>query len=248
MKGAGGTTELFGFSENTDNKGVTTKNASTLGFTVVTLPGGGQGNGPLPGFGVLGDGTFINAPNKAGVATPYGPPVAGLRGIAKPVVPTDIVSQVGASDTAFFDGRGIFFFTKNMIQAKASGSGNGRAAGAAFDPVPVANGSYAYQQVINASIQLDNPTDMGGLLYFAVDSQTSPDPSVFYAKGQPLDQTLWYLSIAETGPLTSRSDLLDPSKFSVTFQINDPALLHAVDSSNIPYTDANITSAAVRSP
>ncbi len=244
IKGAGGTTELYGYSANTVGN-VTTTNDSTLGFTVINLPGlGGQGQDPLPGFGVLGDGTVISVKNNAGVVTPYGPPVAGLRNIPKPELPTNIVSQVGTSDTAFFDGRGIFNFETNTLSAKASGQGMGKAAGGAFDPVPVAPGSYAYNQVINASIQLDNAADTSGVLYFAVDSRQT-DPETFYANGEPLNETLWYLSIAATGPLTSLSDLLDPSKLSVTFQITDPALLDVVDPSNVPYTNAEIA-AAVR--
>ena len=164
IKGAGGTTELYGYSANTVGN-VTTTNDSTLGFTVINLPGlGGQGQDPLPGFGVLGDGTVISVKNNAGVVTPYGPPVAGLRNIPKPSFPQTLLVRWAPQIPPFSIAGGVVHFETNTLSAKASGQGMGKAAGGAFDPVPVAPGSYAYNQVINASIQLDNAADTSGVL------------------------------------------------------------------------------------
>jgi len=70
------------------------------------------------------------------------------------------------------------------------GAGTGRATGAAFDPVMLRPGVYPYQEIIDASLQLDTPLDTGGVLFFAVDSRLT-DPATFYADGEPLENTLW---------------------------------------------------------
>ena len=244
-KGAGGTTELFAYSEETVGR-VITKNALVLGLESFKRANGTQVAAPIPGFGVLADGTCIVVgvglggcrvgPNNA----IYGPPVAGVRGLAKPVAP--FTTQSGSSTTGVFMGLGFFDRPTNTISAFGTGgNGIGKAAGAAFDPVSVSPGTYAYQEVIDASLQLDNVLDTGGVTFFAVDSRLT-DPDTFYALGEPLNTTLWYLTVAENGALTSLSDLLDPTKFDVTFKINDRTLLNPVDSSGTPYTDAMIAS------
>ena len=55
------------------------------------------------------------------------------------------------------------------------GAGTGRATGAAFDPVMLRPGVYPYQEIIDASLQLDTPLDTGGVLFFAVNSRLT-DP------------------------------------------------------------------------
>jgi hypothetical protein len=141
-------------------------------------------------------------------------------------------------------GLAAFSTQRNRISAGGMGAGTGRAAAAAFDPITVSPGSYQYQATIDASLQLDGPRDTGGILFFAVDSRTT-DLQTFYQMGQPLDQTLWYLSIAEQGPVFSTADLFDPAKFDVAFKINDPALLDATMPNGSAYSDAAIAAAVL---
>jgi hypothetical protein len=245
--GALGTTELFAYSQQTSGR-VTTTNASTLGITSVGPLGGPFVVTPIPGFGVLGDGTCIlvvaAGPNCAAGPRVYGPPVAGIRGLAKPAVPVppNNAGQSGSSTTGAFMGLAAFTTPTNRISAGGTGAGTGRAAAAAFDPIAVSPGSYQYQATIDASLQLDGPDDAGGILFFAVDSRTT-DLQTFYQMGEPLDQTLWYLSIAEQGPVFSTADLFDPAKFDVTFKINDPALVDATMPNGSAYSDAAIAAA-----
>lgn len=249
-----GTTELFVYSEETV-KGVTTTNARVAGSTFSQNGNGPVTTTPIAGFGVLKDGTCIRVgANPVGVAgcpvapNVYGPDVAGVRGLAKPGAEPPTVRQSASSVTGAFLGMARYQNSTGRITAVGTGQGIGRAAGAAFDPVPLYSpGLYDYQEVIDASLTLDTPLDVGGLLYFAVDSRMT-DPLAFYAAGQPLDATLWYLSISANGILSSLSDLQDPARFSVSFRINDRSLLDPRMSDGMtPYTDGDIAAAVLRS-
>jgi hypothetical protein len=103
----------------------------------------------------------------------------------------------------------------------------GKAAGAAFDPYIVPGGqSYSYQPTIDASLESDADGKAGVVIY-AVDSTTytdSPDLDNFTEGNAPMSETLWSLSIASSGPISSSTQL------SVDFEIN-PLALREINSS-----------------
>jgi len=117
---------------------------------------------------------------------------------------------------------------------------NQRAAGAAFDPFTLSPTVYStYQYGLDASLQVAAAGDFAGITYFAVDN--------FYGVTEPFSDALWSLSIVDNGPLTSLSDLLDPSKLAINFQINQAAIsmgiLTVTDSMGHAYTAAGLDAA-----
>jgi hypothetical protein len=98
----------------------------------------------------------------------------------------------------------------------------GEAAGAAFDPFEVDPGTYLdYQYTVNASLQLDQMGDFGGVTFFALDSRLMPSSAAldaFYQRGQPFDEALWVLSLSANGVPGSPSDI------AVHFRINPQAI------------------------
>jgi hypothetical protein len=125
---------------------------------------------------------------------------------------------------------------------------SGRGAGAAFDPfgLPLSGSPFPYQVTLDASLKLDDRSDAGGLVFFAVDSR-DVDPNKFYADGEPFDKAVWYLHISANGPLQSLSDLEDPAKLQIDFHINDTSILKAVLANGQPISDQAIDDAIRRS-
>jgi hypothetical protein len=115
----------------------------------------------------------------------------------------------------------------------------GQAAGVAYDPVQVMSSKYLYQTYVSTSIRLDGKKDFGGITYFAVDSRDVKmgTPDTFVEMGQPLDQTVWYLTISAKGPVNSLSDL------NVQFKINDRSILNPVTSDGTMISDSSIADA-----
>jgi hypothetical protein len=101
----------------------------------------------------------------------------------------------------------------------------GAAAGAAYDPILVPGGAmYSYSPMVDASFQLGDVSESGGVDMYAVDSTvfTSDDLSNFLNDGSPFDETLWHLNLAANGPVT------DPSNVSVDFELNPLALAEII--------------------
>lgn len=124
---------------------------------------------------------------------------------------------------------------------------DGKAAGAAFDPFEVSPGDYPYQTFIDAFVQLDGKSDLGGITYFAMDSRRTPSiptgVETFYERGQSFDEAVWFLHITVNGVLDSPSDLLDPTKLVIDFKINDTYILRPLQSlglDEMPFTSDDI--------
>lgn len=97
----------------------------------------------------------------------------------------------------------------------------GAAAGFAFDPFFISSSSsLAYAPRLNATLNANAPGVAAGALYWATDSSvfTSDDVYNFTADGAPLDKTLWYLAIDDSGAINSLSDV------NVDFVLNPAAL------------------------
>jgi hypothetical protein len=163
-------------------------------------------------------------------AKPLFSPAVGARGQTKPVAP--VVTQSVESLTSGALGVGQYQSRTGMVVASGvTPFENQRAAGAAFDPFTVSGPATfpSYQYAVDASLQVAGTGDSAGVTYFAVDSRLT-DPvgatSVdnFYGVTEPIEQALWSLSIVDNGPLMSLSDLADPSKLVINFQVNPAAI------------------------
>lgn len=165
-------------------------------------------------------------------ATPV-PPNATSTGVAEYIAPglaADPTSPTGFNMNALVAAGGTV----------APGT-NGLGAGAAFDPVQVSPGMYAYQVDADATLQLD-ANQTGGITWFATDSQTI-EPATFYGPMEPFNQALWSLSIVENGPITSAADLLNPSLLSITMTLASSSLLSVLDPDGSAYTVTDLENA-----
>ncbi|MGH7088885.1 MAG: hypothetical protein ACREFQ_08290, partial [Stellaceae bacterium] len=137
--------------------------------------------------------------------------------------------------SAFISARGV-----RGVLASASINGSpppaGAAAGEAYDPFEVPSGTaYAYTPTLSVSLELNSSNESGTSAEFATDSSvfTSDSLDAFVDDGAPPDETLWYLTVGDTG---GHSAVVD-------FQLNPLALAELQFSSSFlaplgPYTDA----------
>lgn len=229
--GATGTTDVFAFSQTGGTKnGISFYDLLKAGGTIdtrngCTVAGPLQCPSPAPPPWAPGLVTAIRVDAK-----PLFSPAVGARGQPKPVAP--VVTQSVESLTAGALGVGQYQSRTGMVVAKGTALlDNQRAAGAAFDPFTISGPSTFpnYQYALDASLQAAKPGDWAGITYFAVDSRlTTPADATgvngFFGPTELFDQALWSLSIVENGPLTSLSDLADPSKLAIAFVVNPAAI------------------------
>jgi hypothetical protein len=120
--------------------------------------------------------------------------------------------------SAFIDPTGI-----RRIMASASVAGplpapNGGAVGQVNDPIDIPAGSQlAYAPTVSGDVDLDSSNESGGAVFYAEDSNSFSSDVVdnFEADGDPLNQTLWYLSIGASDTTTDGT-----AKVNVDFEMN----------------------------
>jgi hypothetical protein len=167
------------------------------------------------------------------------------------------VSRVFTPSTFLLQAEGAASYSKETNKIAAQGRAGGpaqNAAGAAFDPFTLTGPLTFpdYQYVVDASLQVSDPGDWAGVTYFAVDSRLTTPATAdavddFYGVTEPLDQALWSLTIVDNGPLTSLSDLMDPTKFVINFVVNPAAIrmgiLRVTDAMGNVYTASGLDAA-----
>jgi hypothetical protein len=229
--GATGTTDVFAFSQSGNTKNDIAFYDLLKAGGIIDTRAGCTAAGPLqcpspaPPPAPAGSVTAIRVDAK-----PLFSPAVGARGQTKPVAP--VVTQSVESLTSGAFGVGQYQSRTGMVVAKGvTPFNNQRAAGAAFDPFTISGPTTfpSYQYVVDASLEVAGTGDWAGITYFAVDSRLT-DPvgatSVdnFYGVTEPVEQALWSLSIVDNGPLISLSDLADPGKLVINFQVNPAAI------------------------
>jgi hypothetical protein len=187
-------------------------------------------------------------------------PAVGVRNQIKPngaVFNAQAVQSRVFSPGGLLQARGRASYSQQTGLIAAEGEAGGpaqRAAGAAFDPFTLTGPLTFpnYQYILDASLQTSAPGDWAGITYFAVDSRlTNPATAYavdnFYGVTEPLNEALWSLTIVDRAPLESLSDLMDPSKLGINFQVNPAAIrmgiLTATDSEGDAYTASELDAA-----
>jgi len=220
-KGAGGPN--VSVSDNFFNAAnVSTGNApSTANPLFPKVPGififvGPATYSPLVGYGGVVAGSAPPTAKPTAATTPAGTVRETLESLSNGVLAQATYRLPTAANPG-----GLIRAATNFVPVPGS---TARAAAAAFDPFTISSGSSFtnYQYDINATLQND-PHGMSGIVFFALDSRLTKPPTAtgvntFYAQGQPLQNTLWSLTILATGPLTSSLSNLD-----VNFMINPMA-------------------------
>jgi hypothetical protein len=123
----------------------------------------------------------------------------------------------------------------------------GSAAGEAVDPFTVPGGSsYAYDPTIDATLQLPDSSIFAGVEFYALDSFvfTSDDVGNFNEDGSPFADTLWFLSLAANGILSSTAGV------EIDFELNPIApeselLLPSSYLSTLPGYSAGLPATAI---
>jgi hypothetical protein len=180
-----------------------TNNAiSNLRFPSRAVPGvqinvGSESYSPLVGFGGIFGGDPARAkPTRA--TTPAGTVRETLESLSNQVLGQATFRLATAANPT-----GL---VKAASSATLAVNSTARAAAASFDPFTLSAGSFSnYQYNVNVSLQRNTPGDFVGVSYYAVDSRFTSDPDGWLAKGLPLSDTLWSLSILSHGLLESKS-------------------------------------------
>jgi hypothetical protein len=232
-------------------------NSAFFAFSELTKPAAGPNQSSR--YEVLDNGKLVNPPPLNPVPEPKVQINVGFNGktfsytplvkldpVPKPTPTISIQQLVSTSGNILAEGaargdaayvvfnKGDFLTADGNLFPKNQAI-TGKAAGASFDPYQVSVGSHPYQQTIDAKFDLGNPTQSGGLTYYAVDSRFT-DVDTFFERGQPFSAALWALSIvAPGGPVKSVSDL------QVNFMVNP--LARSTGDFNPSLTDAQIQAA-----
>lgn len=158
-------------------------------------------------------------------------PVVGVTGVAKAVLPAGQTSggeRVSSSSSApqgeayaaaAYNTHSAFYLSDNMLStatltARPGNTVVGASAAYANDPETIPTpGTYSYDPMVDGSLVLDDPSQTGGISWFAVDSRETNLAS-WEANGQPASDTLWELTISASGIPQSPSDL------TVNFYLN----------------------------
>jgi len=157
-------------------------------------------------------------------------PVVGVSGVAKAVLPAnqkyggeDVYSSSTApqgrayGDAAYKTSHTLLPDSMSAYATLTATPGNGvTGASAAYanDPETIPTpGTYSYDPVVDGCLELDDPSQTGGISWFAVDSRETNLGS-WEANGQPASQTLWELTISASGIPQSPSDV------TVNFYLN----------------------------
>ena len=132
------------------------------------------------------------------------------------------------SNTGVYTGQAKAFIDADgnrLVNASATVAGamppQGEAAGRALDPFSFSSLTpIAYNPTLTAEIDLDNSTESGGIEAFATDSAefTADSLDNFDADGDPLQNTLWFLTAGSDGDTAGTGD------FDVDFELNSTAL------------------------
>ncbi|MBV9745152.1 MAG: PEP-CTERM sorting domain-containing protein [Acidobacteriia bacterium] len=218
----GGTSGFFAFSQVTAPVPAG-PNASSAYYSVPIATGGKTILDPVP----VAAGVAITTPRGLlGLGTPVSySPVVGVDKRPKPVPPLEGEQMSSVSGPAGKSATGLAVVNIKNGYISANGSTDhptiaGSAAAAAFDPVYMMTGPVMnYNEVLDASISLDDSMDSAGMVFFGIDSQFTTDGvsgvDNFYENGFPIDQALWSLSIWADG--NTANDL------NVLFRINPQA-------------------------
>ena len=244
-----GTVTVDAYSQQGATKNMTTTSNVTIGGNTVNPTPGAGGRAALGGTTyAIGSSPSINASYVTGrnlVLKNLGPTVNlstfnGTRNNS--LLNKASLTMVGDqytinSNTGSYTGQGqaIINAMGRQIRASATVGANppvGEAAGRALDPFAVASGADSYAPTLNAEVDIDSASEVGGIEAFATDSNefsqlsedaTDTDPTsgepLFDFDGDPLGDTLWHLSIGTDGETDVSGDLaidfeLNPNAFS----------------------------------
>jgi hypothetical protein len=173
----------------------------------------------------------------AKVSKDYGPPILGVKGLAKP--PQDssyslssisgayngTANVVNSQSKPYMPGGGNGPGYTKYVQTSATytppqqGNATGGAAARATDPYPVASGTYAYTPEVFATVQSSSENTFAGTMFYAVDNTVYSNVANFDTdSSSPYANSLWTLSVIANGAVASTSQV------NVSFYLNPLAL------------------------
>lgn len=167
---------------------------------------------------------------------------------------TSTTGQYTGMARAFINAAGA-----RMVSASAMITGqlppqNGNATGQVNDPIDIPAGDQLpYAPTVSGDVDLDSSTESGGVVFYAEDSNSFTTDTVdnFENDGDPLNQTLWYLSLGASDVTTNGT-----ATVNVDFELNPaelgeislpPSFVSSLGSFSTPTAEAGLIDAEVDS-